>query len=286
MRAAKRASFLAVWILAIAFHSGCAQNDAKDESRPMTGPIAGPAGRLQVDDGGEGGVPVVFAHSFAGSGKHWSAQLEHLRSTRRAIALDLRGHGESEAPPTGAYAVDSLAADIAAVVEGLGLDRFVLVGHSMGGSAAVAYAGAHPDRVAGLVLVGTPGKTPLEQSTQILASLQADYDSVAGKYWNSLLTGARPDVEAQVRSEMQSVPRAASLAMIGALFAFDPLPSLRAYPGPKLLVDTAHDESPGGLHHLAPEVPRQVIAGTSHWPQMDKPEEFNRILDEVLATVK
>ena len=78
------------------------------------------------------------------------------------VAVDLRGHGRSEAPAAGDYAVESLAADIAAVVDALGLGRFVLVGHSMGGAAALAYADAHPERVAGLVLVGTPGKSSPE----------------------------------------------------------------------------------------------------------------------------
>ncbi|HVF61612.1 MAG TPA: alpha/beta fold hydrolase [Thermoanaerobaculia bacterium] len=102
----------------------------------MTGPVNGPAGQLYVDDGGAGGLPVVFVHSYAGSGAHWAAQLAHLRPTRQAVAFDFGGHGRSEAPAAGDYAVESLAADIAAVVDALGLGRFVLVGHSMGGAAA------------------------------------------------------------------------------------------------------------------------------------------------------
>src|SRR6266508_2399049 len=112
--------------------------------------VEAPAVRLHVDDGGAGGVPVVFVHSFAGSSSHWSAQLVHLRKNRRAVALDLRGHGRSAPPRDNDYAIDSLAGDVAAVVDRLGLNRFVLVGHSIGGAAAIAYAGAHPERVAGL----------------------------------------------------------------------------------------------------------------------------------------
>ena len=111
--------------------------------------IAGPAGSLHVDDGGWGGVPVALLHSFAGSTRHWASQLDHLRDDRRAIAFDLRGHGESDAPSDGDYTAEALARDVAAVVDTLKLKRVVLVGHSMGGSAAIAYANAHPDRVAG-----------------------------------------------------------------------------------------------------------------------------------------
>ena len=119
--------------------------------------VTGPAGALEVDDGGRGGLPVVLVHSLAGNSTHWTAQLEHLRRDRRAVALDLRGHGRSEPPKDGDYTIAAMAGDIAAVVDTLGLDRFVLVGHSMGGGVALAYAGAHPDRVAGLVLVDPIG---------------------------------------------------------------------------------------------------------------------------------
>ena len=267
--------------------SGCSRNVPEERSPVVPESITGSAGRIHVDDGGTGGTPVVFVHSFAGSGSHWSAQLAHLRPTRRAIALDLRGHGQSDAPGSmAAYAVDSLATDIAAVVNGLGLERVVLVGHSMGGSAAIAFAGANPDRVDGLVLVGTPGKSPPEQAQKIMASMEADYEKVSEGYWKSLLTDAQPNVETQIRDDMKRVPREPAMAMIAAVFAYDPLPALQAYPGPKLLVDTVHGESPGSLHKLAPEIPRQVIAGTSHWAHMDKAEEFNRLLDQFLVTVE
>jgi pimeloyl-ACP methyl ester carboxylesterase len=60
------------------------------------------------------------------------------------------------------YRGEAFVSDVEAVVEKLKLPRFVLVGHSLGGAVAIKYAGAHPDRVAGLVVVGAPGKTPPE----------------------------------------------------------------------------------------------------------------------------
>lgn len=100
---------------------------------------------------------MVFVHSLAGNSTHWSRQLEHLRRTRRTVALDVRGHGQSERPRNGDYTIAGMAGDVAAVVDTLGLDQFVLVGHSMGGGVALAYAGAHPDRVAGLILLDPIG---------------------------------------------------------------------------------------------------------------------------------
>ena len=263
--------------------TGTPDSDVPD-SAPVTR-VQGPAGPLHVDDGGSGGVPVVFVHSYAGSTTHWAAQLAHLRAGRRAIALDLRGHGQSAAPADGDYGVAALARDIGAVVDSLGLDRFVLVGHSLGASAAGEYAGASPGRIAGLVLVGAPGQSSPEEARPILASLESNYDTVMAGYWNTLLTDAQPDVRARLTSEMQSVPKDASLKLIAAIFAYDPVPAIRRYPGPKLLIVTPHGNTPKALQNLMPEVPHRVMTGTSHWPHMDKPEEFNRPLDGFLAGI-
>lgn len=245
--------------------------------------IAGPAGPLYVDDGGAGALPVLLLHSYAGSTAHWKAQLAHLRRRRRALAMDLRGHGRSDGPSSGDYTVPALAEDVAAVADALELRRFVLVGHSMGGAVAAAYAGKHPGHVAGLILAGAPGKSSLGEAQQIMGALRADYDKVMAGYWNALLEGAEPTVRAALEAGMRSIRREPSLAMIGAIFDFDPLPALGRYPGPKLIIDTPHGDSPTALHRQLPDVSRKVIAGTSHWPHMDKPQEFNRLLDEFLA---
>jgi pimeloyl-ACP methyl ester carboxylesterase len=73
------------------------------------------------------------------------------------VALEWRGHGRSAAPDDGDYSFPSVAADVEEAVKRLGIGRFVLVGHSGGGLAAVHYAGEHPDRVAGLLLADPAG---------------------------------------------------------------------------------------------------------------------------------
>jgi pimeloyl-ACP methyl ester carboxylesterase len=248
--------------------------------------IKGPVAMLHIDDGGVGGMPVVFIHSFAGSSAHWSAQLAHVRQNRRAVALDLRGHGKSAPPRDGDYAIASLASDVAAVVDRLKLKRFVLVGHSMGGAVAIAYSGARPDRVAGLVLVGAPGKVPAEQAREIITAIETDYEKVMRQYWEKLLAGAKHDVRAQIEREMRSVRKDQSLRLIRSTFAYDPCPALQRYPGPKLILYTASGDTPNDLQNLMRDVPRQRFEGTSHWIQMDEPDEFNQVLDAFLASVR
>lgn len=247
--------------------------------------IAGQAGRLVVDDGGQSGVPVLFVHSYAGTSAHWAAQLAHLRRHRRAIALNLRGHGGSAAPADLDYSIPSLAQDIAAAADALGLQRFVLVGHSLGGGAAAAYAAQHPERLAGLVLVATPGPTPDDISQEVLNALEQDYARVMADYWPSMTQGARPQVKAMLNADMRRLSRKDSKALIAAGFAYDPSPALATFRGPALLIDTVHGETASALHLLQPQVPRERLTGTSHWPHLDDPDTVNRLLDRFLASV-
>lgn len=275
--------------LAIAALVGCARLGAQQPDQQPGGEqsVAGPAGAIYVDDGGgKEGLPVVFLHSFAGDTGHWSSQLSQVRHHRRALAIDLRGHGKSAAPRDNDYAVASMVGDLEAVVEKLGLRRFVLVGHSMGGAVAIKYAGAHPRRVAGLVLVGAPGKIPAEQSAQVMAALQSNYDATMKDYWEKLVEGAQPHVRTQILGQMDRVPKDDSIAIIKALFADDPLASLDRYPGPKLIVYTSRGNTPNDLQNVRPKMPRALLEGTSHWPHLDRPREFNAMLDEFLAKVK
>lgn len=251
--------------------------------------VKGTAGNINVDDGGIGGLPVVFIHSSGGNTTHWSAQLEHLRGTRRAIALDLRGHGLSQPSINGNYSLVSMTDDIEAVVNKAGIRKFVLVGHSMGGSVAITYAGIHPDRVAGLLIVdsgGDPKQTPEEQKQQIVKAMESDaYTGVTESYWNQLLIGSDPEVSDRVMKGMKNMPREMVISQVKELLWFDPVPALCRYHGPKLSVITPMNDTEYSLHRLQPDFPHVVMMGTGHWLHMDNPEEFNRILDEFLNRV-
>ena len=246
--------------------------------------IAGPAGAIAVDDGGRGVLPVVLVHSLAGNSTHWSKQLEHLRQTRRAVALDLRGHGRSERPRNGDYTIAGMAGDVAAVADTLGLDKFVLVGHSMGGGVALTYAGAHPDRVAGLVLldpIGDGKQIPPAEAKAYLAGFESNYDSTSQGYWTSI---AGPDSAIQKRllADLEATPREAVVQVLRDVMQFDPHPALARYQGPALSIVTPQNDMPMSLHRLGKGLPYRIVTGTGHWIQLNKPEEFNRLLDEFL----
>ncbi|HET6778109.1 MAG TPA: alpha/beta hydrolase [Gemmatimonadales bacterium] len=247
--------------------------------------VSGPAGTLAVDDGGKDELPVVLVHSLAGTSQHWAEQLRHLRRTRRAVAFDFRGHGGSDAPKNDEYTIAGMAADIAATVDSLGLDRFVLVGHSMGGGAALVYAGSHPDRVRGLMLIDPIGdgkQIPAAEAQGFLAGLESDYDNASQAYWTSI---AGPDRATRERllGDLKSTPKETVIGVLREVMKFDPDPALTRYHGPKLSVVTPHNDLAFSLHRLGPGFPHQVVEGTGHWIQLDKPEVVNRLLDEFLT---
>jgi len=246
--------------------------------------IPGPAGRLVVDDGGAG-APVVFVHSLAGTSRHWSAQLEHLRRSRRAVAFDLRGHGRPDAPGNGDYAITSVAADIEAVAGALDLERFALVGHSMGGGVALAYAGAHPERVDRLLLLDSIGdgtQIPAAAMQPLLDGLEsAAYQETIEGYWDTI-TGPNVAVRERLLADLRATPRKTVVEGFKAVPRFDPKPHLARFRGPMLAVVTPSNDYPFSIHHLKGGPPHRVVEGTGHWIQLDQPAEFNRILDQFL----
>jgi esterase len=97
--------------------------------------------------------PIVLLHGITGHARTWDHLAGALAGRLRVIALDQRGHGDSEDPADRDYRVGSMAGDLAAFADGLGLRRFHLCGLSMGGRVAMAYAGEHAARLDRLVIV-------------------------------------------------------------------------------------------------------------------------------------
>jgi pimeloyl-ACP methyl ester carboxylesterase len=258
--------------------------------------IAGPAGNLYVRDGGEGGeeehpdaLPVVFVHSLAGNGGQWALQLDHLRKHRRAVALDLRGHGESDPAEDGDYSIPGLAGDIAAVADELGLRRFVLAGHSLGAAVAIEYAARHPERVAGLLLADPNGdqtRVPREQIEPFLSTLRADPLGELESYYRQLVVGGDPDASLWVLDDLRLTHEDAVVRALEESVTYQPLPALERYPGPRLSIISDMNSLPYSLHNLVPDLPVRLMAGTGHWLMMDRPEAFNRLLDGFLADVE
>src|SRR5262245_8081466 len=138
--------------------------------------------RLAYDTAGRGEPPAVFVHGWSGDRSYFAPQVTHFADRHAVATLDLRGHGESGCPEPGrpgSYEVAAFADDTLAVAEATGLHRPVVVGHSLGGLAALACA-ARPSAVRTAVMVnpalalGEPARAFFSASVEAVA---ADRDS-------------------------------------------------------------------------------------------------------------
>jgi pimeloyl-ACP methyl ester carboxylesterase len=106
---------------------------------------------LHVLEWSQEGVPLVLLHGLGNEAHLWDDFVPAVAPHYRVLALDQRGHGDSDWDPEARYDAESMTDDLESVLRAFDIDRLVLVGFSMGGRVAMTFAGRHPERLAGLV---------------------------------------------------------------------------------------------------------------------------------------
>jgi pimeloyl-ACP methyl ester carboxylesterase len=151
------------------------------QSQPTKKTLTANGLRLNYLEWGDAAAPpVVCVHGYTGSAQAFNAPARHIGDRAHLIAPDVRGHGESAWSPEGAYQYSDQAADLAALVDRLELDRFVLIGTSMGGIIAMAYAAQHAARLRGLVIndIGPDPEAGSQRITGLVGSRPEDFASL------------------------------------------------------------------------------------------------------------
>ena len=265
--------------------------------------IKGPIGNIHILEasppvtaGDSEAVPVLFVHGMVLSASVWEPQLGRIGSTRRTIALDVRGHGDSAPPEDGNYAPACCAADVFAVLDELGIDRVAIVGNSFGACIAIAAGAIAPHRIAQLILVDPPGdftKVPADIEALIVSFQRTleteDWLSAVEASFNEGLTGSTADTRDRIVANLAATPRDRLLGMYHGMFAFEAVNALDRYlaaPGTKAHAIIAPSNAfPFSLHILRPTLTTTTIADTGHWLMLDAPEAFARELDLCLKAV-
>ena len=129
---------------------------------------------LVVVDAGRDEPALVFLHYWGGSARTWQPVVARLPDLIRTVVINQRGWGGSKAID-GRFDIDALASDVAAVVESLGITRYVLVGHSMGGKVAQVLASRRPSGLAGLLLIAPAPPTAMDVPPEVRAAMLASY---------------------------------------------------------------------------------------------------------------
>jgi pimeloyl-ACP methyl ester carboxylesterase len=249
------------------------------------------AQRLHIayDDLGEGEPTVVFVHGLFANRTYYEAQVRHLASRHRVVAIDLRGHGESDDPKQG-YTLDALADDVIGVCERAGVTRAVLCGHSIG--IALRVASRRPDLAAGLVLLDGAVLMPPpahQLMNQLVAALQTDA-------WREVLLGffsapERAGSAAQrVGADIAAIPRSYVAPLMQAIVdacitTSEHANELAALRCPLLFVHCEIPTDLGLLMKVAPDAFIERLPGVGHYPMLTAPDELNSILDRFLEVI-
>lgn len=251
--------------------------------------IEGPKSKIAFEDEGEGGIPVILLHSLGGEVSHWEDVRQRLSESRRVISIELRGHGRSGPPEDGDFSISSMTKDVAAVAKFLHLNRFVLVGHSMGGSVALEFAAKHPEQVLGLFLVdsgGDPKGIPDGIRDGVKSALHSDaYEQTTQGYWEQLLVKSNPTVKTKIWNQFMSMPKKTVIGVTETLLDYDPSPALKNFSGLLYAVVTTENNGPLSLHKLGSGFPYAVVEGAGHWLHLDKPNEFFTLLKGFLDDI-
>lgn len=185
--------------------------------------------------------PLVLLHGLRGFSGTWRALAATLSAYYRLIALDQRGRGDSDWDPQCNYYTDAYLADLESVVDQLHLERFVLVGHSMGGTTSYVYAASHPERLSALVIEDiAPGSSVSGAGAQrIVAEMQELPSSFASwtearAYWKALRpTLGAAAIEQRLAESMRGLPTGG----VGWRYDAEGIRTTRANPDPRRIVD-------------------------------------------------
>ncbi|WP_405884827.1 alpha/beta hydrolase [Streptomyces sp. NBC_01384] len=246
---------------------------------------------LTYDDEGPrdgDGVPLVFIHGWTANRRRWDHQLAHFSPKRRVIRLDLRGHGESDG--SGRRTVEELAGDVLAVLDHLEADRFIPVGHSMGGMIAQTLALEHPERIERMALVNSISRMTYSRGRGLLMAVSTRVPFklfVAANIQRAFAPGyPREQIRECIRAS-SATPREVVMTCYGAMRSFDVLDRVGEIRTPTLLVHGYHDiQLPvSQMLRMAKAYPDAVvrIVDAGHELPVEKPAELTSALDRFVT---
>lgn len=241
------------------------------------------------ESGAGGATPIVFLHGVGSDKSVWRPQLDYFGRERRAVAFDYPGYGDSDPAPKGTTRDDYASAIISAMHE-LGIDRAHVCGLSLGGVVAVAMHHADSKRCASLILADTfavhpEGRAIYERGVAASGNLRA----VAEARVDVLLAQpADPSVRSEVVETMARIDPAAYCIGAEAVWLADQRDRAEQIHVPTLVLVGDRDlvtppELSNELVDLIPDARMQVIAGAGHISNLEKPEAFNRAVDEFIG---
>ncbi len=247
-------------------------------------------------DGAEGAPTLVFTNSLGTDFRVWDPLLGHLPAGCRLLRHDQRGHGLSDCPP-GPYRIEALADDLAALLDEQAVERAVLVGLSVGGMVAQAYAARDPGRVAALVLCDTAhriGSAEMwQQRIDALGAggIEALAPAILERWFSAHFREQRPAELAVWRNMLLRTPLEGYVATCAAIRDADLTEAAGSLSMPALCLVGSEDGAtpPALVRELAGLLPNARFAeipDAGHLPSVEAPTLMGRLITDFLKEQK
>ncbi|MEM7356737.1 MAG: alpha/beta hydrolase [Acidobacteriota bacterium] len=286
-------------LLILIFATACqASPEAPEEVAPSL-PVDSPAvieGRVAAADDvpiaysveGEGEVAVVLIHGWACDRSYWRAQIEPLIAGYKVVSVDLPGHGSSGLDRE-QWTLPAFGADVQAVVGDLGLEKVVLIGHSMGGPVALEAARRLGSVAVGVIAVDALHDVSVrpdpEQWLRLMESYETDFAGTCDQFVRSMfLETADPELIESTAHDMCDGPADVATALMAQFGDYDMAAALAEAATPVRAINSAvYPTNLEGNRTVAADFDVRVLEGVGHFPMLVTPEALNRHLLEVLA---
>ncbi|GAC1613444.1 MAG: alpha/beta fold hydrolase [Candidatus Dormibacteraceae bacterium] len=239
---------------------------------------------LGYQDEGHGDPALVLIHGWTCNRTFFRAQQLYFSARHRVVSVDLAGHGESD-QPQGDFTVRGFAEDVAWLIGELGLDRPILVGHSLGGLVALETAVGFPHLVRAIVMLDP---APLTKPPPLRAALQAVIDSIAAgsdearrRFIGSMFTPATPaPLRESLTKDMSSAPAAVAVGAMRAVLEYDGVAAAGRVGMPALHIASTPPRNPP--HLLAEWLPGVIsgwTVGAGHFNMIEAPIQVNDMVE-------
>jgi pimeloyl-ACP methyl ester carboxylesterase len=244
---------------------------------------------LHYEEAGAGDPSLLFVHGWTCNLTHWRAQVEHFSARHRVVAVDLRGHGKSDAPEQ-EYTMEGYADDIAWLCRELSIERTVVIGHSMGGIVTLVAAARYPELVQAAVLVDAafpPRMGAAQRLAPVIEALSGpDYLEFAANFIENMFSPADdPLRKAEIKAGMLATPQHVMLSSMRGNAQIDSAAVASAIRQPVLVISAGHIgfSDPSVMSTQYPHMRFAQTTGSGHFNMVEVPAQVNAMLERFLG---
>jgi pimeloyl-ACP methyl ester carboxylesterase len=245
--------------------------------------------KVHYESHGAGREALVFVHGWTCNLGFWSRQVPAFTNRTRVIAIDLPGHGQSDKPQIN-YTMDLFARAVDAVLTDSGVDRAVLVGHSLGTPVIREFYRKYPKKTLGLVIVDGPLRPfgDKKMMEQLMAPLRGpNYKEAVGQLVEGMLgQNTTAELRAEIKNSMLNTPQYVAVSAMDGMID-ESIWKEDKIKVPVLAIMAKSPFLPADAEtfyrEIAPNIEYKLWDGVSHFLMMEKPKEFNEAVAGFLA---